>query len=468
MFQCAQSTATVVGLGATGLSLARFLSLRGAVVTAVDSDESPAALAQYRSEFPAARFVTMDFARDSLPVSDLVALSPGVPRASHAVRGAIEGGTAVVGDIELFAREVSDDARVFAVTGSNGKTTTTALAGELARTVDSEARVAGNIGIPILDAFAEAPRCRTWVLELSSFQLESTTSLKTQAAAVINVTPNHLDRYASFFAYAASKERIFDGAQRQVLNRDDVWSASMRRSDVAHTTFGAGRPPTPQDYGLDGAGPDAQLLRGSDSIVAMAELGVPGAHNAQNALAAMALVDSLALNRAECKRTLRSFRGMPHRCQWIGDINGVRVIDDSKATTIVATVAALDGLATPTWLIAGGDGKGQDFRELVPAAARHCRGVHLIGKDADAIASALSASGVPWRKFPSLEDAVAAALDKTRAGDQLLLSPACASWDMFRNFGHRADVFVRAVNDWAVSRGRVLVSPTSANRSAAS
>ena len=468
MFQCAQSTATVVGLGATGLSLARFLSRRGAVVTAVDSEESPAALVQYRSEFPAAKFVTMDFARDRLPASDLIALSPGVPRASFTVRSAIEAGTPVVGDIELFAREVPDGARVFAVTGSNGKTTTTALSGELARTVDGGARVAGNIGIPILDALAEAPDCRTWVLELSSFQLESTVSLKTEAAAVINVTPNHLDRYPSFFAYAACKERIFGGAERQVINRDDVWSASMRRTEVAATTFGAGRPLTKQDYGLDIAGPEGQLLRGSQSIIAMAELGIPGAHNAQNALAAMALMDSLAVTRPDCQRVLRSFRGMPHRCQAVGEIDGVRVIDDSKATTIVATVAALDGLATPTWLIAGGDGKGQDFGELVPAAARHCRAVHLIGKDADAIAAALSASGVSWQKFASLDDAVAAALDGARAGEQLLLSPACASWDMFRNFGHRAEVFVRAVSDWAASRGRVLTSPTSPKRGTAS
>ncbi len=463
MFLCAQSRATVVGLGATGLSLARFLSRRGAVVTAVDASESPAALAQYRSEFPTAQFTAMDFERDALPVSDLVALSPGVPRAARAVHEAIKSGLPVVGDIELFAREVPADARVFAVTGSNGKTTTTALAGELARTVDSRARVAGNIGIPILDALADDADCRTWVLELSSFQLESTASLKTEAATVINVTPNHLDRYPSFFAYAASKERIFDGAHRQVINRDDVWSSGMRRAHTLATTFGAGRPSAAEDYGLDVAGPDGHLLRGPDPILAVTELGVPGAHNAQNALAAMALVDSLGVPRGDCQRTLRNFRGMPHRCQNVGALDGVRVIDDSKATTIVATVAALDGLAAPTWLLAGGDGKGQDFRELAPAAARHCRAVHLIGKDADAIAAALSASGVPWRKFASLEDAVASALDNAQAGDQLLLSPACASWDMFRNFGHRAEVFVRAVRDWAASHGRVLVSPASVN-----
>jgi len=468
LFQCAQSRATVVGLGATGLSLARFLSRRGAIVTAVDSDESPAALAQYQSELPAAKFVTMNFASDALPASDFVALSPGVPRASPAVRAAIGAGVPVLGDIELFAREVAGDARVFAVTGSNGKTTTTALAGELARTVDPGARVAGNIGIPILDALADDADCKTWVLELSSFQLESTASLQTEAAAVINVTPNHLDRYPSFFAYAASKDRIFEGARRQVLNRDDVWSASMQRTGVVATTFGAQRPATGQDYGVDEPGPAGHLLRGADAILAVAELGVPGAHNALNALAAMALVDSLALSGAARQRVLRDFRGMPHRCQTVGAIDGVRVIDDSKATTIVATVAALDGLATPTWLLAGGDGKGQDFRELVPAAARHCRAVHLIGKDADAIAAALSVAGVPWRKFSSLEDATATALDNAQAGDQLLLSPACASWDMFRNFGHRAEVFVRAVNDWAASHGRMLTPPTSTNRSVAS
>lgn len=457
----------MVGLGATGLSLARFLSRRGAHVTAVDSEASPAALTQYRAELPDAKFQVMDFQRDSLPASDLVALSPGVPRAAAAIRNAIKASVPVVGDIELFAREIAADARVFAVTGSNGKTTTTALAGELARTVDPGTRVAGNIGIPILDALADARDCRTWVLELSSFQLESTASLRTEAAAVLNVTPNHLDRYPSLFAYAASKEHIFDGALRQVLNRDDVWSAAMQRTGVGTTTFGTGLPAADNDYGVAATAVHGNLMRGAEILMPAAELGVTGAHNVQNALAAMAVVDSLPVARPHCQRVLREFRGMPHRCQAVADVGGVRVIDDSKATTIVATVAALDGLATPTWLIAGGDGKGQDFRELVPAAARHCRAVHLIGKDADTIAAALSVCGVRWKKFASLADAVTAALDQARPGEQLLLSPACASWDMFRNFGHRAEVFVAAVTDWASAHGRELVSATTSGRSAA-
>lgn len=456
MFQCANSRATVVGLGATGLSLARFLHRRGAVVTAVDASDAPAALTQLRQEMPDVQFQRCDLARDRLPAADFIALSPGVPRAGAAVQAALANGTPVWGDIELFAREVAADARVFAVTGSNGKTTTTALAGELARTVDAAATVAGNIGVPILDALAAAPTCRTWVLELSSFQLESTCSLRSEAAAVINVTPNHLDRYPSLFDYAASKAHIFDGAARQVINRDDMWSASMRRRAVAATTFGATRPQQAGDFGISAVGDAAMLMRGERPLLAARALGVPGAHNAQNALAALALVDSLPLAADAQERVLRGFRGMPHRCQPLGRVRGVRVIDDSKATTVIATVAALDGLATPTWLIAGGDGKGQDFRDLVPAAARHCRAVHLIGRDADQLAAALTAGGVPWRKFSTLADAVSAALDAAQPGEQLLLSPACASWDMFRNFGHRAEVFLQAVQQWAQAKGTPL------------
>jgi len=449
----AQSRTTVVGLGATGLSLARYLSARGAIVAAVDSEASPAALPQFRRELPAARFSALDLVRDTLPSSDLVVLSPGVPRASPAVRAAIEHGIPVIGDIEIFAREVPADARVFAVTGSNGKTTTTALAGELARTVDAGAQVVGNIGVPILDALQAAPDARTWVLELSSFQLESTTSLHTEAACVLNVTPNHLDRYPSFFAYAAAKERIFDGARRQVLNRDDVWSSSMRRPACAATTFGAMPAPSASDYGVEGEGDQARLMRGRERIADVNTLGVVGAHNVQNVLAALALVDSLEVSTDARARVLSAFRGMPHRCQAVGTVAGVRVIDDSKATTVVASIAALEGLFAPVWLIAGGDGKGQNFDALATAAARRCRGVHLIGRDAEAIASALATSGVPWRKFDTLADATEAALSAARSGDVVLLSPACASWDMFRNFGHRAEVFIAAVEAWAAQRG---------------
>ena len=453
MFQCSQSKATVVGLGATGLSLVRFLHARGAEVTVVDGSAAPAGLAQLHSEFPLVNFKSVDVASETLAASDFIALSPGVPRATLAISDALKHGVPVLGDIELFAREVPVSASVFAITGSNGKTTTTALAAELAKCVRPDACAAGNIGVPILDALAETPNCSTWVLELSSFQLESTDSLQLTSAAVINVTDNHLDRYPSFFSYAAAKERIFQAAASQVLNRADAWSMSMSRLALGVTTFGPTKPTDSREFGVDQLGGKAALMQADTVIISSDELGVSGAHNAQNALAALALIQSLSVPLDRQQDVLRSFAGMPHRCQLIGAINGVKIIDDSKATTVVATNAALNGLDAPTWLIAGGDGKGQRFAGLSATAAKHCRSVHLIGRDAATIAVALAANGVPHKLFSSLEDATHSALDAALPGDHILLSPACASWDMFRNYEHRAQVFAAAVRDWANKRG---------------
>ena len=422
-------------------------------MTVVDGSAAPTGLVQLRAEFPQVKFNSMDVAKDTLPASDFVALSPGVPRATVAISDALKHGVPVLGDIELFAREVPTSVSVFAITGSNGKTTTTALAGELAKCVKPDARAAGNIGVPILDALAETPNCPAWVLELSSFQLESTDSLRLTSAAVINVTDNHLDRYPSFFGYAAAKERIFQNAASQVLNRADAWSMSMRRSELNVTTFGPDNAEGTAQFGVDRVHGKAVLTQGDTVILSSDELGVSGAHNAQNALAALALIQSLVVPLNLQQNVLRSFSGMPHRCQVIGTINGVKIIDDSKATTVVATSAALDGLAAPTWLIAGGDGKGQRFAPLGVAASKHCKAVHLIGRDAAEIATALVANGVPNKTFMSLEDATHSALDAALPGDQILLSPACASWDMFRNYGHRAQVFAAAVSDWANKRG---------------
>ncbi len=458
MFRCTNAKATVVGLGATGLSLVRFLRKSGATVRVIDSNETPLALQQLRQDFPDVAFQALDLARDALPASDFVALSPGVPRASVALSSALASGIPVFGDIELFAREVSPKASVFAVTGSNGKTTTTALAAQLAKRTRSDARTAGNIGVPILDALAEAPACSTWVLELSSFQLESTESLRLESAAVINVTDNHLDRYPSFLGYAAAKERIFSHAKRQVLNRADPWSMSMRRVGCEVTSFGATPATSDCDFGVDAVGGRLALMHGQTAVLAMDEMGIGGAHNTQNALAALALVDSLEVPAEAQRDVLRNFSGMPHRFQLIGSIEGVNIIDDSKATTVIATTAALLGNTTPTWLIAGGDGKGQAFADLGRVASSSCKAVHLIGRDALLIASVLQASGVPHRIFKTLDDATNAALDGAVAGDQVLLSPACASWDMFRNYGHRAEVFATAAREWSRSHGRTFVA----------
>jgi UDP-N-acetylmuramoylalanine--D-glutamate ligase len=444
-------TVNVVGLGATGLSLVRFLHERGAALRVFDSNATASGREQLASEFPSLPFTQIDLARDTLPRADFIALSPGVPRASPAMTQAIDRGTKVVGDIELFAQENNANRSIFAITGSNGKTTTVSISGALAQEVDLTAKTAGNIGLPVLDAMRAYPQTRTWVLELSSFQLESTSSLDCECATVLNVTDNHLDRYPSFFAYAASKERVFARAKRQAINRDDPWSSSMRKFSGERVSFGRSAPRDRSEFGVR----NGAIARGDEPIVAIEELSLRGEHNTMNAMAALAVTASLDLSTAQVQRALRGFAGVPHRYEWLGNVGGVEIVNDSKATTVVATVAALNGSDAPTWLIAGGDGKGQSFDALANAASR-CRAVHLVGRDAPSIAAALSRSGVANVKFDSLEDAVASALERARPGERVLLSPACASWDMFRNFEHRAEVFATTVRNWAAAKGRVL------------
>lgn len=437
----------VVGLGATGLSLVRFLHAAGANIRVFDGNANAAGLERLRDEFPSVPFTQCDLSRDPLPASDMIALSPGVPRASFALAEAEGRGALVLGDIELFARKFRASKKIYAVTGSNGKTTTAQLTGAIARVVDGSAIVAGNVGLPVLDAAREHPQTQTWVLELSSFQLESTYSLECESATVLNVTDNHLDRYPSFFAYAASKERIFARARRQVINRDDRWSRSMQRSSIECRTFGASRPSSEVEYGIH----DDAIARGNTLLLPLHALRIRGTHNVMNAMAAVALSESLNVSPDQLHQAISEFSGVRHRYEWIGNVEGVEVINDSKATTVVAASAALRGSEAPTWLIAGGDGKGQSFEALAEAAGR-CRAIHLIGRDADAIAHALAGRGIPYTTFTTLEDATLAALDAAKAGDRVLLSPACASWDMFRNFEHRADVFINTVHAWAAAR----------------
>jgi UDP-N-acetylmuramoylalanine--D-glutamate ligase len=441
----------VVGLGATGLSLVRYLHANGANVRAFDSRADAVGRDRLASEFPTVPFTQIDLHRDQLPSADMIAISPGVARSLYALKREIDHGVSVIGDIELFAQLNNKNSAIFAITGSNGKTTTARLSGALALGADSSAKVAGNVGLPVLDAVRESPNTRTWIVELSSFQLESTSSLDCECAAVLNVSENHLDRYPSFFAYAASKERIFAHAKRQVVNRDDVWSASMRKFSGDCVSFGRSIPRSTDDYGIDAG----YIVRGNTPVIATEALQIRGTHNVMNAMAALAVTASLNIPLERTQRALREFNGVAHRYQWLGNLAGIEVVNDSKATTVVATAAALVGSDAPTWLIAGGDGKGQSFAALATAAAR-CRSVHLIGKDAAAITSVLAGKGIPHRCFESLEDATIAALDQAEAGDRLLLSPACASWDMFRNFEHRADVFASCVRDWARAHGKAL------------
>lgn len=453
---------SVLGLGATGRSLVRFLHARGARVSVHDEGDRST-----RDGLPEdVPLIRCDGMRDRLPGAiDWVALSPGFPRARPIVEQALASGRPVLGDVEIFARHLPSEAQVIAITGSNGKSTTTALAGELARLRDPGAQVAGNIGEPVLDALTRAPSTRTWVLELSSFQLESTESLRPAAATVLNVTANHLDRYDSLFAYAAAKASIHRGAERKVVNRDCPWSSSMVAADAsARRRFGLGTPEREDDYGLREDSGDTLLVQGDRSFCAERDLRLAGRHQVANALAALALAEPRERtwssdSRAAAADVLRRFRGLPHRTSLLATVDGVRLIDDSKATSEAATLAALSGLAAPTHLIAGGDAKGQRFDALGPAIARHCRGVYLIGRDAPLLRERCAVQGVAAEIFPSLEAATEQALDRARPGEIVLLSPACASWDMFANYVERARAFGRAAEAWAAARGRVLVPP---------
>jgi UDP-N-acetylmuramoylalanine--D-glutamate ligase len=345
---------------------------------------------------------------------------------------------------------------VLAITGSNGKSTVTAMAGDMCRAAGLTTLVAGNIGLPVLDALAasesddEMPQA--YVLELSSFQLESTESLRPAAATMLNLSEDHLDRYDGMAGYAAAKARIFNGDGRQVLNRDDRWSMGMALPSRETSTFGLGVPGNDTEWGIRTSGGAHWLAQGARCLMPIDELPVAGLHNAANALAALALVRAIELPEVPLLEALRHYQGLPHRVQKVAEIGGVAFFDDSKGTNVGATVAALNGLAQSVVLIAGGDGKGQDFSPLAPAVARHARSVVLIGRDAGMLAHALASCGVPLVRAHDMDDAVQAAFKASRPGDAVVLSPACASYDMFRNYVHRAEVFVRAVT--RLSEGR--------------
>lgn len=438
--------------------MARWLARRGAGVRVADSRAAPPHAAQLARELPQVPLATGDFSEATLAGADLIAISPGIDRREAPVAQAIKRGVPVAGDVELFAQARKQSgtrnpklgaSKVIAITGSNGKSTVTMMTGEICRAAGRETVVAGNIGLPVLDALAaiedggRAPD--VFVLELSSFQLESTHSLEPDAATVLNVTEDHLDRYDGMKEYAAAKARVFTGGGVQVLNRDDRWSMGMTRAGRTRYTFGAGEPHTDTEWGLRAAGGGDMLARGFRSLMAVSELPLAGRHNAANALAAHALARAIGAPDEVLATALRTFQGLPHRMQKVAEHGGVAFFDDSKGTNVGATVAALSGLGQPVVLIAGGDGKGQDFAPLAPAVKGRARAVVLIGRDAGRIELALIASGVPVRRAGDMDEAVATAYREARPGDTVLLSPACASYDMFRNYVHRAEAFVAAV-----------------------
>ncbi|WP_075794740.1 UDP-N-acetylmuramoyl-L-alanine--D-glutamate ligase [Massilia putida] len=496
-------TALVLGLGESGLAMALWLARCGARVrvadTRAESSQPAARLAALRAKVPDADFVAGPFGAGLLDGVDFVAVSPGLApnrELAEIAPAAAERHVPLWGEIELFAQALAAlkaqqgyAPKVIAITGTNGKTTVTSLTGLLCRRAGLTTKVAGNISPAALDVLREVINAdelpQAWVLELSSFQLHTTYSLNPDAATVLNITQDHLDWHSSMAAYAADKARIFGGGTVRVLNRDDAVVMGMTAPGATVTTFGTGEPDAPGSFGLvnergvlwlANANPaeEPEKKKKKNEVAEPVEitinrlmpadaLRIRGLHNASNALAALALCRAVGLPLAPLLHGLRDYQGEPHRVELITSIDNVEYYDDSKGTNVGATVAALEGLGKTfgetdrqILLIAGGDGKGQDFSPLAGPCSRYVRAVLLIGRDGPAIRAALEPSGVPCFDLPGLPEAVRRASGLAKSGDVVLLSPACASLDMFTNYAHRAQVFVDAVRDIALEKGQEL------------
>jgi UDP-N-acetylmuramoylalanine--D-glutamate ligase len=443
----------VLGLGMTGLSAAGWAARQGARVSVADTRADPPCAPQLRAGLPQIQLTTGPITDATLSGAQMLIISPGLAPDQPAIRAAVDQGVELVGDVELFARALPPGQKVLAITGSNGKTTVTTLTAELLRAAGIEAATLGNIGEPALDVLVAREKARwpdVFVAELSSFQLETTSSLKPVAASVLNVTQNHLDRYRGIEEYAAAKARIFAGGGEQILNRGDARSLAMAIPGRIVQTFGDGIPQGEHEWGLVERKGATWLARGGALLLAANELALVGRHNALNALAALALASTVAKIDAKVLAALAAFRGLPHRMERVAEIAGVLFVNDSKGTTVAASLAALEGIGRPAVLIAGGEGKGQDFAPLKPAVEAHCRAVILLGRDAPAIAAALSGATPAVEFAPVLEVAVARAIARARNGDAVLLSPACASLDMFRDYVERGERFKAAVAAHAI------------------
>lgn len=443
----------VLGLGDTGLSMARWLAARGAHVRVADSRDNPPLAQELGKHVAGVPLDTGPFKPSSFDNLDLIAISPGVALAEPLVAKAIASGIPVVGDVELFAQAVNQltmRPKLIAITGSNGKSTVTTMVGEMCEAAGLKTAVAGNIGLPVLDALMEADisgQPDVYVLELSSFQLETTNSLHLDSATVLNITEDHLDRYADLAAYALAKARIFLHCKTQILNRDDAMTMAMAISTQQQMTFGLSESHRENEYGIATIAGQYWLTRNEKKLFKINELHITGLHNATNALAALALCRAINLPEDILLRGLKNFKGLPHRVQEIARVSDVIFYDDSKGTNVGATAAALNGMTHPVVLIAGGEGKGQDFSPLREPVKQHARAVVLIGRDAEKIAAALLTSGVALSRAIDMDDAVKQSFHVAEPGDAVLLSPACASFDMFRNYAHRAEAFIAAVHN---------------------
>ena len=431
----------VVGLGVTGLSVIKFLQKNHIEVAVIDSRETPPCLEVVEESFRDIAVFTGGFDHAVFQAATHIVVSPGISLDEEEIQAAAEQGIPVFGDIDVFA--VCVDAPVAAITGSNGKSTVTTLLSEMAKKADWDVRAGGNLGVPALDLLSAKP-ADLYVLELSSFQLERTSQLKANVAALLNLSDDHMDRYHNVAAYYEAKERIFFGDGVAVLNRQEDFVRSLPLpSGRKVTTFGLNEPKL-DEYGVISIEGRDVMSKGSSPIMPVAELKIKGTHNVQNALAAIAMADELNIPRAAQKAALLEFPGLLHRTQWVADIDGVTWINDSKATNPGACLAALEGLSAPIILIAGGDSKGAQFDTLAAAISANVSLVILIGRDAQKFQQE-AVGETPYKLAATIEEAVQLAAQQATKGDTVLLSPACASLDQFANYQQRGDRFIAAV-----------------------
>ncbi len=440
----------VVGLGKTGLSVIRRLHRLGAMLTVLDSRPNPPLLAELQRDFPTIPYHLGDFATatasETLRHADRILLSPGIAPQTPPIAAAHAQGIPLWSDVELFAR--LHDAPVAAITGTNGKSTVTTLLGLMAQQAGLRVQVGGNLGTPaleLLDASFDptAPRTDLYVLELSSFQLETTHSLHPEVACVLNISADHLDRHRDLATYSAVKQRIFAGDGWQILNADDPIVSAMAIAGRP-TRYFTVQPPRDGEWGILHDDTGAYLSFGGQRGLATAALRIRGQHNVANALAALAMGQALGLDQHAMFTALQAFKGLPHRMEWVAERDGIQWFNDSKGTNVGATLAAIRGLPGKAVVILGGEGKDQDFRPLGPGLAARARAAILIGRDAALIEQAL-ASYVPTVHTADLAQAVAHAAARAQPGDHVVLSPACASFDMFRNYEDRGTQFAEAV-----------------------
>lgn len=430
----------IVGLGKTGLSCVRYLSQKGCRIAVIDTRDNPPGLDEMKSEYPEVRVILGSLDEGLLCGASEIILSPGIAKSTPEIAKAVEQGVTLRGDIDVFACDAKKP--IVAITGSNGKSTVTTLVGDMAKASGVKVGVGGNIGTPALDLLDQD--CDLYVLELSSFQLETTHALNAECAVLLNISEDHMDRYSNRMEYLQAKQRIFRGARHVVVNDDEALSQPLMTENMKSVHFGLSRP----DLRKFSINENGEIVRGFDVLMPAGDMALKGKHNTNNALAALAIGSVVGLNMDAMLTVLRQFKGLPHRCQFVRTLDGVDYINDSKGTNSGATAAAIAGFSTDQGgniiLIAGGDSKDAEMSPVAEAMKQAGKAAVLFGRDAAKLEQAMNGV-VQIASAEDLPDAIARARDMAEAGDVVLLSPACASFDMFKNYEQRGEVFMREV-----------------------